>query len=192
MIYLAFGTLVFVIAAWAVLYWLLYWLVLLVLSVIYGVDAQPPDIFPLCFAGSASLLCLLGFIAHRFSPHERVLDRKRPWEIALDFLLAIPRSTLSIWGTLTAYQFLDEHEMACAWDLLQFIGRERRVELQAVAREIPDPRTQERVVIALQLVGLVEFRETDAGIRLMLRNAEAERLAQPRVRLDLRHARRRR
>lgn len=166
-------------------------MVLLALTVVQGVNARPPDIFPICFAGSAALLCILVYVAHRVSPHERLRDRKPGWEVALDFLLAVPRSTLSVWGTLTAYQFLDEYEMGCAWDLLQFIGRERRIPLHAISREISEPQVQERVVVALQLVGLIEFRETENGVMLMLRNSEAKRLAQPQVRLDVREARRR-
>ena len=63
-----------------------------------------------------------------------------------------------MWATLTAFQFLNEHELALAWRLLQRIEREGQLSVHAVPVEIPTARLREKIVLALQLAGLLVER----------------------------------
>lgn len=150
-------------ASWALLYAAAYWLVLLSLSVSRGADAMAPQAFPFVFAGVALALCLLAWLMRRHSPDGLPRDRKRPWELALDLLLMVPRMTLATGETLTAWISLDRHEASLALALLRRIEHEKTLPVHAVPAEIPDVRAREKILIALQVSDLVVSRRTEGG-----------------------------
>ena len=51
---------------------------------------------------------VLAWIDRRFTPDERAVDRKPPFEIFLDFVFVPARVTLAIWGSMTAWLKLDD------------------------------------------------------------------------------------
>lgn len=181
-LFLGVLTIVFLVAFWGVVYFFLYAATLVFLTATRGVEAQMPPHFAQLFATSAVLFLVLGLVAHQLNPRPVVRDHKSALEIVGEFLLAIPRATLAAWGNFRAYQFLDEHEMALAWQLLQKIEREKRVSLHHVPVEIADSRLREKVLIALQLVELIDFRKSDNELWLVLRDDKARALCQPRIR----------
>lgn len=169
--------------AWSVLAFAAYTLTLLMLSVKNSVDAQAPRGFFFGFAAVALALCFLAWILRRLQPDERARDAKSLAEIALDFLLVIPRVTLSILGTLSALVLLNREELNLALALLRRIDREESLPLHAVPAEIADDAAREKILLALQLTELVDFRKTDAGIALRFHGETTRALCQPAVRI---------
>jgi hypothetical protein len=177
-------TLVAALVFWAVIYATAYWLTLLGLAVVRGEYAQVPAWFLTAFLIVALVLCGISYAMRRASPNELPRDDKSFFDICADFLLAVPRMTLAVWGNLSAYQFLTEREMRLAWRLLQKIGEQRRLGIHSVAAEIPDRRLEQKIVLALQLAGLIELKKTDDGFFLALHGDEARALCEPRVRIE--------
>jgi hypothetical protein len=154
-------TLLVTAALWYLLFALIYWLALIVSVLIHGLDARPPENLPTFFIYSAGLLVLLTWIAHQRTGREIVKDEKSAFEIATEFLLAVPRATLAVWGNLSAWQRLNETELAQAADLLARIEREGRLALHNVPLELPEPKSRMRILLALQLIEMLHVSRMD-------------------------------
>jgi hypothetical protein len=163
-------------ALWYVLYAILYWLTLLALSTTRGIEARPPAALPTLFIYSGALLVFFTWIASRLSPDEMPRDRKTIPEVVADLLLAIPRATLAVWGNLSAYQRLTELELEYAADLLSLLATEKRLPLHELPREIPDRTMRSRIVLALQLVRLLDIRRI-RGVAFLLSTERRGELA---------------
>jgi hypothetical protein len=164
---LAVLTLFVAAALWYVLYAILYWLTLLALSTTRGIEARPPESLPTLFIYSAGLLVFFTWMASCFRPDAMPRDRKTIPEICADLLLAIPRATLAVWGNLSAYQRLTDRELEYAAALLDLLGEEKRLPLHELPREIPDRAIRRRIVLALQLVQLLDVRRI-RGVAFLL------------------------
>ena len=57
------------------------------------------------------------------------------------------------------------------------------VPVQELPVDIPDSAMRDKIVLALQLSGLIEIRPTSSGPVLAFQNQKARRMAQDRVRL---------
>lgn len=161
-------TLLVTAALWYLMFALLYWLAVLFASVVHGADARPPAALPVFFIYSAGLLLLLTWVARHRLENERPKDKKAPWEIAGEFLLAVPRATLAVWGNVSAWQRLDARELELAADLIEHIATERRMPLHQVPLEIPDPRDRMKILLALQLTELLRMSQSDGTVWLSL------------------------
>ncbi len=184
---LALTIMTFVAAAtlWAGLYFAAWWLFLLAWTVSRPLDTFP-DAGPLIrgFAATGAFLCLLAWVARRLQPNDAARDRKGFGGHFLDVLLAVPRMTLSILGTAGAAARLSDQELEQAWLLLLRMNQAHRpVPIQALPVEIPDSAMRDRIVLALQLSGLIEIRPSSDGQVLAFQNDKARQLAQERVRL---------
>ncbi|SRR5581483_7976976 len=182
----ALVTAIAALAFWAAIYFMLYWLLLLALTVASPMNARVPPNFAHVFFASALVLCALCWLAHRLSPNEMPRDKKSPREVALDILLAVPRMTMAVWGNLRALQFLNQHELRLAHRLLQAIAREHRLQLHSVPVEIPDESERVKILFALQITGLIEMQKRNNELTLILRDKNAETIAGVRVKLQLR------
>lgn len=172
-------------ALWAGIYFVVWWLFLL-----GGTAVKPLDFHPAFnallrgFAASALLLCLFAYISRRLRPNEAPRDHKGFWEHCLDLLLAVPRLTLSIFGTSGAAARLSDRELEHAWHLLRRMDESASpVHMQTLPVDIPNPAMRDRILMALQLSGLIEIRPTSSGPVLAFQNKEARLLAQEKVRL---------
>lgn len=174
------------VTAWALLYFIAYWLVLLSLSAAESREAQVPPFFPHTFIAVALALCFLAWLLRRISPDESPRDKKFMWEIVLDFILMLPRITLSIWGTLRAYQSLNARERGLALNLLQRIERDEPLPVYAVPQEIPEERARIKILLALQITELVNLRKRDEDLVLALHDEKARALCHPLVRIRTR------
>ncbi|MEA3188491.1 MAG: hypothetical protein QOD99_2321 [Chthoniobacter sp.] len=183
---LALATAVAALAFWGLIYLVLYWLLLLAISVAHPANAHIPLNFTHIFFASALVLCALGWVGQRLAPNEMPRDKKSPFEIALDFFLAVPRMTLAIWGNLRALQFLTNHECRLAQRLLEAIASTERFGFHQVPLEIPDERTREKILLALQISELIEIRQRAGELLIALHGAEALALSQNLVRLRAR------
>lgn len=187
---LAAATALLAAAAWGLLGEAAYALTLVALSIQRPADAQAPAWFPPAFAAAALTLCLLAWLLRRLRPDERARDTKSVAEILLDFLLAIPRMTLAVPGTLGACVFLKREELRQTLALLQRIDREGALPLHALPAEIPAERTREKILLALQITGLADLHkagpEHGGGMALRLRDDSVRALCQPMVRIRAR------
>ena len=160
---------------WFLLFAVLYWLAFLFQSVVHGMDARPPASLPVFFIYSAGLLVLLAWLARKRFAHEMPKDEKSPWEIAGEFLFAIPRSTIAVWGNFSAWQNLDAREFELATDLIERLVSEHRILLQQVPLDIPDPRDRMKILLALQLIEVLQVTHIERVAWLSLSSkSEAE------------------
>lgn len=162
-------TLLVTAGVWYLLFAALYWLTFLFASVVRGMDARPPDALPAFFIYSAGLLLLLTWFARKRLDNEMPKDEKTPAEIAMEFLLAMPRATLALWGNVSAWQKLDKRELGLAAELIERIVDEERVPLHEVPVEIPDPRDRTRILTALQLIDVLNVRQGEDAVWLTLK-----------------------
>ncbi len=183
-VFLSLAALAGALAFWALLYGFLYWVVLLFSSAAGGLGARMPLLFTKGFVASAVLLCVLVFIAQHVGPRRQLpRDHKRLVEHLADIILMVPRMTLFVWSALSAYQFLNRREMRLAWRLLQRIEEERKVSVSSVPLDIPSPRMQEKILVALQLVELIDVHKGENDLTLRLKDEKARKLCQRMVRI---------
>lgn len=153
---LAAATLVAALAAWVLLYFVSVWILVLGLSVLDLPNMRVPHGFWVLYCVAA--LCAIGFawIDQRLTPNARPRDHKGLYEVALEFLLAVPNMTLAVGGTLRAWQSLSDDELLQAGELLHWLGREKRVPLSGVRVQIPDPESAVRILFALQMTQVID------------------------------------
>ena len=163
---------------WYVSYAVLFWLTLLAMSATRGIEARPPETLPALFIYSGALLLLITWGARRYSPYDMARDDKTAVEIAADFLLAVPRATLAIWGNLSAYRRLSDLELEYAAVLVDRVARETRLPLSALPQEIPDRTMRGRILLALQLVQFLEVGHRGGSFFVSLTHAAARALPQ--------------
>jgi len=170
---------------WTGLYFIVWWIFLLGGSVTQPVDFHPVS-GPLLrgFVATAALLCVFAWLSKLLRPNEAARDRKSFGEHCMDVVLAIPRVTLSIFGTGGAAARLSDVELEHAWNLLRRMEEfGKPIPVQELPVEIPDAAMRKRIVLALQLSGLIDVRTTRTGRVLAFHDEKARHVAQNRVRL---------
>ncbi len=184
---LVLASLTFLCAAmlWAALYLVAFWFFLIANTV-----ARPFEVHPAmgalvrAFAAAAILLCLLAWFVSRLRPNQAPQDHRGFGGHLVDVLLAVPRLTLSILGTGGAGARLSESELEQAWLLLRRMSQsDTPVPVQALPVDIPDSAMRGKILLALQLSGLIEIRPTSSGPVVAFQNQKARSLAEERVRL---------
>jgi hypothetical protein len=164
----AFLALAAAVALWALAYLGAFFVTILGLTIVRGPDAVMPLDFTLDFAVIAFALLVLAWFDKALDANDRPPDKKPAFEIFMDLLLAIPRTTLAVWGNLSAWQWLDETDLQLAAGLIERVARERRIRLQSVPLDIPNERSRERIIFALLLIHVLDVRheDDDAWLRL--------------------------
>jgi hypothetical protein len=130
-------------------------------------DRIPPG-FPMVFGAVALSALAYAWVDQWLNPNARPRDELRLGEVIADFILAVPRMTLSVGGTLRAWQHLSGSELRQAAALLHWLAEEKRVPMSGVRLEIPDPETAMRVLFALQLTEIVEVHRNENEFWLRL------------------------
>lgn len=143
---------------WTVLYAVCRWLVVLILLIATdGAREHTPHGFGLVFGAAALCSIIYAWIDARLHPNAFPRDKRIP-EIAADFVLALPRITLAVWGTLRAWLWLDRAERRMAAEFLHRLQRERRVAMYSVPLDIPGEPQRFRILFALQIIRAIELR----------------------------------
>ena len=174
---IALFTLVVAAGLWTVLYAVCAW-VLMIGFIAAGVSRTTlPDGFTILFLVIAACATGYAWIDRRFTPNDIPRDDKSSGEIIADFLLALPRITLAVPGTLRAALSLDARECAEAAAFLHHLAQERRIPLHQVPLDIADAPTRFRILFALQLLEVIDLRRRDRDWSLSL-NAERTRALQ--------------
>ncbi|MEI9897380.1 MAG: hypothetical protein WDN28_26880 [Chthoniobacter sp.] len=150
------ATLVAALAAWALLYFVSCWLMVLGFAVFDSPRTRLPHGYGLLFTVTA--LCAIGYawIDQRLTPNARPRDKKSFLEIAMEFALAVPNMTLAVGGTLAAWQSLSDEDLREAAELLHRLGEEKRVPMSSVRLQIPDPEAAVRILFALQMTEVID------------------------------------
>ena len=161
-------TLLAAVALWYLLYLGVNWLALLFSAAVEGTDARAPAGMGNLFWFAAAALLVVAWIDRRLRPDDRPRDHKSIGEIIWEFALAIPRLTLSVGGTLSAWQHLDRRELVEAVFLIERLSVERRLRLNSMALEIPNAPRRFKILFALQLVQVIDIRREDRELWVAL------------------------
>lgn len=157
----AFGFFVFTLIGaaflWTAFYGLAYWLVLLGLSVVKGTDAAVPSAFPLAFLSIACALLVGAWWDRLATTNELPSDETTAADVAMDFLLAIPRATFAVWANLSAWRHLSPSELEHAAALMAVILQERRIPLHRTPLCIANDHERERIIYTLLLLQILHL-----------------------------------
>jgi len=159
-----FLTLVASTLLWGLLYFGSLLLCLLVRALIYEGDLPAPKGFPFVFGAIAAALIFSAWFDHVLAASERPPDRRLVAEIVLDIVLAIPRTTLAIYGNLSAWQWLSRRQLELAARLVERVARERKVPMHATPVDIPNDREREKIVFALLLLRILDVQQEENGV----------------------------
>ncbi len=182
-ILLAIAALVAALAFWILLYIFVEAIAMVAFTVSSGAEPHSASTLKLGYIAAACFVCALVFITQRFSRARMPRDHISLGAALSDLFLMLPRMTVFVWNGLRAWQRLDAREMRLAWRVLQRVEQERRVSLSSLPQDIPDTRLREKVVIALQLVELVEIHPGEQGFYMRFTNDKARALCQQLVRI---------
>ena len=153
---------------WTVLYAVCTW-VLMLAFIAVGTDRSAlPRGFTILYLVTAACSVGYAWIDRRFTPNDLPRDDKTPGEIISDFLLALPRITLAVPGTLSAWLHLSPAECEIAAAFLQRLGRERRVPLHSVPLDIAGEPMRFRILFALQILEAIDLRRDDQTLWITL------------------------
>lgn len=179
---LALACLTLIVAAslWYIVYAIVYWLALLGLTMIHGLDVKPPNALPALFIYSGGLLVVITALARHWSPDDSPRDHRSPLEWAADLLLAIPRATLAVWGNLSAWQRLDRGDLELAALVVDRLMREGRLPLYSLPLVIAERACRRKVIFALQLVELIELSR-EAGVPCLRLSKKGRRMCGLRI-----------
>lgn len=170
-------------AVWAIVYAVVYWLYLLGATVYAAFftngEMTPPGSYRLIFGAVAFALVVSAWFDHVSVPDERPPDHRLKSEIFLDILLAVPRTTIAIWGNISAWQSLSREQLELAAALIERVLREKRVPLRSTPLDIPDDRSRDKIVFALLMLRILEVEQEDGEARLRLSPFRPESLHLP-------------
>lgn len=155
-------------ALWYLLHAAARWLALLFVTATRGIGAQMPMAVDFVFWSVAAALLALAWIAQLLRRDERPKDHKTPGDLVWECVLAVPRLTLSFWGTLSAWQHLDAREIRDAAALVARLRHEPKLRLHSLPVDLPDDARRCKILFALQLVQIIEIRREDRELWVTL------------------------
>ena len=165
---IALFTLVVAAGLWTVLYAVCAWVLMIGFVAAGSSRTSLPQGFDILFLVTAACAVGYAWIDRHFTPNELPRDDKSPGEIAADFLLALPRITLAIGGTLRAGLRLTRAECELAAAFLRRLARERRIPLHSVPLDIPGEPARFRILFALQILEAIDLRRDEAALWITL------------------------
>lgn len=165
---IALVTLVVAAGLWTVLYAVCAWVLMLGLITAGSSRTSLPHGFDILFLVTGACAVGYAWIDRHFTPNECPRDDKTLGEITSDFLLALPRITLAIGGTLRARLRLTRAECELAATFLHRLAHERRVPLHSVPLDIPGEPARFRILFALQILEAIDLRRDQNALWISL------------------------
>ena len=165
---IALFTLAVAAGLWTVLYAVCAWVLMIAFIAIGTERAALPHGFTTLYLTAAACAVGYAWIDRRFTPNDLPRDDKSYGEIASDFLLALPRITLAVPGTLRAWLRLTGDESALAAAFLHHLGHERRIPLHSVPLDIPGEPARFRILFALQILEAIDLRRDEHALWITL------------------------
>ncbi len=178
---IALLALVVAVGLWLVLYGVCAWVLLFVIVGLLDLPhADLPHGFTILFIVAAACSVAYAWVDRRFTPNDLPQDDKAPGEIVSDFLLALPRITLSVWGTLRAALWLSPSERLGAAAFLHRLAVERRIPLHGTPLDFPDVAARLRILFALQMLEVIDLRRDEREFVIRLNSSRPQTLGLPR------------
>ena len=165
---IALFTLAVAAGLWTVLYAVGAWVLMLAIIAAGTSRDTLPHGFTILYLVTAACAVGYAWVDRHFTPSELPRDDKTPGEIATDFLLALPRITLAVPGTLRAWLRLSPAEREIAAAFLHRLAGERRIPLHSVPLDIADEPMRFRILFALQLLEAIDLRRDDHALSITL------------------------
>ena len=183
-ILLALFSLVAAAVLWGLVYVFVYWFALVAVTVARSfnpatlVQVSDPNLlgpfFVPGFAGAVVLWLAAAVMVRRHVRLERLREQRHYfiW-VAIELMMAVPNVTFAVFGNLSAITRLRRKDAIRAWRLLERMQAEGgHLDIASLRLEIDDEKALNRVLFALQLVGLIGLREKEKGWYLVLRHPE--------------------
>ena len=165
---IALFTLAVAAGLWTVLYAVCAWVLMLAFIAVGTERTTLPHGFTILYLVTAACAVGYAWIDRHFTPNDLPRDDKTPGEISTDFLLALPRITLAVPGTLRAWLRLSLAECEIAAAFLHRLAGERRIPLHSVPLDIADEPMRFRILFALQLLEAIDLRRDDHALWITL------------------------
>jgi hypothetical protein len=138
-----------------------------------------PDDFSWKFGVCAGVLLLCAGVRQGLRRNEAPRDRKALYEHIIDVILALPATSLAVWGNLSAWFWLNHRELRQATRLLEWILEERRLPLSSTPVVIPNDARREKIVLGLMLTGILDLRNDEGRPYLRLAHTVEPELLLP-------------
>ncbi len=176
---LAAGTLVAALAAWLLLYLVCRWMLGIAFAVADVRITRIPRGFTIVFGVAAVCAIVYAWVDNLLTPNDRPRDTKPVWDVISEFVLAIPRMSLAVGGTLGAWQRLNANDFRQAAALLHRLADEKRLPMSTVRLDIPDSKAALRILFGLQITQVIDVHrdESEFWLRLNALRPDALRLA---------------
>jgi hypothetical protein len=155
---LAAGTILAAAALWVIFYGICCWLFVIASAVVDHPRTAIPRGFSILFVVAALCAVFYAWIDRRLTPNEQPRDEKRLGEVFSDFILAVPRMTLAVGGTLAAWQRLSDADLAQAAAFLHRLAEAKRMPMSGLRLEIPEPSAALRILFALQITQIIDLQ----------------------------------
>ena len=188
---LALFSLVTAAILWGLIYLFVYWFALVAVTLSRSfnpatlVQVSDPNLlgayFLPEFGGAVVLFLAVAAVVRQHLRIERLREQRHYflW-VAAELLMAVPNVTFAFFGNLSAITHLRRRDGVRAWRLLERMHAEGgRLNLASLRLEIEDEASLQRVLFALQLVGLVGLRENQGGWFVVLRHPEILAIEEP-------------
>ncbi len=153
---------------WTVLYAVCAWVLMLAFIAAGTSRDTLPHGFTILYVVTAACAVGYAWIDRHFTPNDLPRDDKTPGEISTDFLLALPRITLAVGGTLRAWLRLSPAECEIAAAFLHRLAHERRIPLHSVPLDISGEPMRFRILFALQILEAIDLRRDDHALWITL------------------------
>lgn len=159
---------------WAALYFVARWLAVLGATVVKGVDAIMPERFDQVFGIAALALIVAGVVARRLGFHRRLREEKSVGFTLIELCLLPASATLATVENLGNHIRLSGDDLQTAADFLTRVVRAGRLATTSIPLELPEERSRDRVLRALELLDLIYLRH--AGPTVHYAVADPQRL----------------
>lgn len=154
-------TLIFTTVLWVGIYFLCYWLLIFKRNVFDQRIWETPPGFVEEYAITGLALMIIAWICDRFAPADRARDQRSKLELLFNIVMFLPRCTLSMLESFSAWVRLSRKDLTVASTLIAYLQRYRRVAIHELPLEIPDESTRKRVLFGLDIMQIVDVRRQD-------------------------------
>lgn len=163
-LWVVFLNVVAVLVGWIGLYYALQGVVLLGITAVQGVDAELPEFFDAIYV---SLVVALFFVWALTKSRTGVLlppkDDTSLREVLVEVLTLMPRLSMAIWGNIRAIRALERENFDLALGVLGVLANRRFVPVRELMGHWEDRQRLQRVLEGLQLMGVVDMRNSVDG-----------------------------
>jgi hypothetical protein len=161
-----------VVLMWAMIYFVANWLPLFFLTIVKGLEAEAPKNLTRIVLLGMMLWMVIGWFDRHLSTGDVGMGEISPAALAFKILLLPPRATFGVWDNLHNRLELKEPELEEASGFIEHLYRAGKIQVQAVAVELPDDSTRDRILTTLRSTELIRKLEVNKTDFLALKHPE--------------------